>query len=173
MKQNSDRQPKVIILRGNSGSGKTTVAKLLRDASNPPAVLLSQDVFRRQIVKEKEHSGRMISQEIMLEGVKIALASSRHVIIEGIFRASKYEEFFTDVFRLNPGQCYFFYFDIPLKETLKRHQTKPNANEFGEAEMRDWWREKDFLSGITEVIIDQTKSQSEALNLILKTCEDL
>ena len=173
MKQNSDKQLKIIVIRGNSGSGKTTVAKLLRDLSNPPAVLLSQDVFRRQIVKEKDTSGRMISQEIILEATKIALACNRHVIIEGIFRASKYEEFFTKLSQLNPGQCYFFYFDIPFEETLKRHQTKPNANEFGEVEMREWWREKDFLSGTGEVIIDQTKSQNEVGSLILETCEDL
>ena len=33
---------------------------------------------------------------------------------------------------------------IPFEETLKRHQTKPNCNDFGEEAMRRWWREKDF-----------------------------
>lgn len=103
---------------------------------------MSQDVFRRQIVKEKELSGRTISQEMILDAAKIALSKKRHVIIEGIFRASKYEDFFAAISRLNPEQCYFFYFDIPFEETLRRHQTKPNAHEFGEAEMLECGRRK-------------------------------
>lgn len=102
----------------------------------------------------------------MLEAAKIALASKRHVIIEGIFRASKYEEFFASILRLNPGKCYFFYFDIPFEETMKRHQTKPNANEFGEEEMSEWWREKDFLSNIEEVIIDEKQTQNDIVTFI-------
>lgn len=29
-------------------------------------------------------------------------------------------------------------------ETLRRHETKPNSNDFGEEEILSWWREKDL-----------------------------
>ena len=39
---------KIIIIRGNSGSGKTTVAKeLCKRLGNSNVMLLSQDVVRR------------------------------------------------------------------------------------------------------------------------------
>lgn len=40
---------KLIILRGNSGSGKTTTAKNLKQALSPKqSLLISQDVVRRE-----------------------------------------------------------------------------------------------------------------------------
>ena len=32
----------------------------------------------------------------------------------------------------------------------ERHQTRSNKNDFGEAEMRDWWVEKDYIEFIAE-----------------------
>ena len=44
---------------------------------------------------------------------------------------------------------------MPFEETLKRHQTKPNCNDFGEEEMQKWWREKDYLGFIKESVIEE------------------
>lgn len=38
---------KLIILRGNSGSGKTTIAKELQNRFGTNTMLISQDVIRR------------------------------------------------------------------------------------------------------------------------------
>ena len=40
----------IIIIRGNSGSGKTTVAKELCKQLGKDCILLSQDVIRREIL---------------------------------------------------------------------------------------------------------------------------
>ena len=45
---------KLIVLRGNSGSGKTTVAKELQNKFGNNTMLLSQDVIRRDILKVKD-----------------------------------------------------------------------------------------------------------------------
>ena len=37
--------PKLIILRGNSGSGKTTIAKELQNSFGRNTMLISQDVI--------------------------------------------------------------------------------------------------------------------------------
>ena len=44
--------PKLIILRGNSGSGKTTIAKELQKKFGKNTMLISQDVIRRDILKD-------------------------------------------------------------------------------------------------------------------------
>lgn len=59
-----------------------------------------------------------------------------------------------------------FYFDIPFEETLKKHKTKQNANEFGEAELRKWWNEKDLLEFIPETILGKELEADEIINLI-------
>ena len=60
-----------------------------------------------------------------------------------------------------------YYYDLPFEETLRRHSTKPNRGDFGESEMRRWWREKDFLPQISETVLTQTVGIDEAVSRIL------
>ena len=43
---------KLIILRGNSGSGKTTIAKEIQKNFGRNTMLISQDVIRRDMLRE-------------------------------------------------------------------------------------------------------------------------
>ena len=61
-----------------------------------------------------------------------------------------------------------YYYDLPFEETLKRHSTKLNRNDFGEADMRRWWGEKDYLSIIPETILKEDLSFDDAVNLIYR-----
>ena len=61
-----------------------------------------------------------------------------------------------------------FYFNIPFEETLKRHKTKVEANEFGEKEMRQWWLEKDLLEAIPETMIEKELGLNEIVEVIYK-----
>ena len=45
---------KLIILRGNSGSGKTTIAKELQKKFGRNTMLISQDMIRRDMLKVKD-----------------------------------------------------------------------------------------------------------------------
>ena len=45
---------KLIVLRGNSGSGKTTVAKELQKKFGRNTILISQDVIRRDMLMVKD-----------------------------------------------------------------------------------------------------------------------
>ena len=40
-----------------------------------------------------------------------------------------------------------------FEETVRRHNTRDKKQEFGEEDMRRWWREKDFSSVFNEKII--------------------
>ena len=42
------------MLRGNSGSGKTTVAKGLQELFGRGTMVLSQDMIRREVLKERD-----------------------------------------------------------------------------------------------------------------------
>lgn len=49
-------QPKLIILRGNSGSGKTTIANALHQRLKEQSLLISQDVVRREMLRVKDET---------------------------------------------------------------------------------------------------------------------
>jgi len=49
-------QPKLIILRGNSGSGKTTIANALHQCLKEQSLLISQDVVRREMLRVKDET---------------------------------------------------------------------------------------------------------------------
>ena len=59
--------PKLIILRGNSGSGKTTVAKELQKRFGRNTMLISQVVVRRDMLKEKSITPEKELQDIVGE----------------------------------------------------------------------------------------------------------
>ncbi|MCM1049497.1 MAG: kinase [Clostridiales bacterium] len=141
--------PKLIILRGNSGSGKTTVAKELQKRLGRNTMLISQDVIRRDMlwVKDEESTPAIpLMQELLIYGN----SHSDIVILEGIMYADWYKPLFKLAVQLYDTRIYAYYFDLSFEDCLKRHQTKPNCNEFGEKEMRRWWREKDFSDILNE-----------------------
>ena len=147
---------KLIILRGNSGSGKTTVAKAPQNSFGSNTMLISQDMIRRDILKAKdgENSPAIpLMKEILIYGN----THSNIVILEGIMYADWYKPLFELAVQLYDTEIYAYYFDLPFEETLKRHQTKPNCHEFGEEAMRRWWREKDFSDILNEVSITSEK----------------
>lgn len=167
MKQKPTQQSKIIILRGNSASGKSTVARLLQDKMSPHPILIEQDYFRRQIVKEKD-GGNVICTELMLEGVRFGMRHNRHIIIEGIFARKNYQSFFDQIIDIHPTDNYYFYFDISFKETLRRHESKSAYRDYGASEMRSWWNERDLLKIKGEKIIGETLSEDEIANEIMK-----
>ena len=143
---------KLIILMGNSGSGKTTIAKEIQKNFGRNTMLISQDVIRRDMLRVKDgENTEAIS--LMKELLAYGREHSDIVILEGIMYADWYKPLFELAIQLYDTKVYAYYFDIPFEETLKRHQTKPNCNEFGEEAMRKWWREKDFSSVFNEKII--------------------
>ena len=160
---------KLIILRGNSGSGKTTIAKELQKHFGRNTMLISQDVIRRDMlwVKDGESTEAIpLMKELLAYGIK----HSNIVILEGIMYADWYKPLFELVIRLYGTEVYAYYFDLPFEETLKRHQTKPNCNEFGEEAMRRWWREKDFSDVLRERIIT---SEKEIQDIVAEICRDV
>lgn len=160
-----DNMSKLIILRGNSGSGKTTIAKCLQRKLGHNTMLISQDVVRREMLYVKDGEKPKV-EELLFQ---IAMYGKKHceiVIMEGIFNSKWYSNLFKRLLVEFKDNIFAFYFDIPFEETLKRHKTKANANEFGEKEMREWWNEKDLLRFIPEELLGKELKKEEIINLI-------
>ncbi len=143
---------KLVILRGNSGSGKTTVARALQRKIGFNTMLISQDEIRRNMLWVKDGIDTK-ALPLMIELLKYGNEHSAIVILEGIMYDEWYSPLFNVANELYDANVYSYYFDIPFEETVRRHQTRSKSQEFGEEHMRQWWREKDFSSVLKEEII--------------------
>ena len=156
---------KLIILRGNSGSGKTTTGKALQKKFGHGTMLISQDVVRREMLFVKDGPNTEASKLLN----ELALQGKKHcniIILEGILNSKWYRKLFENLLNDFGNQIFAYYFDIPFEETLNRHKQKPNAHEFGENEMRRWWNEKDLLDIIPEVRLHKELSLNEIVDMI-------
>jgi len=160
---------KLIIIRGNSGSGKTTIAKEVRrrigDGLSDNTMLVQQDVFRRDVLRERDMIAKHSTIELIELVVDFGRKRDRVVILEGIFSTKKYGPMLHRLIS-KFDEVYTYYFDLSFEETLARHTTKPNAHEFGEKEMREWWNEKDYLRVPNERILHKDMSVEEIVQQI-------
>ena len=161
---------KLIILRGNSGSGKTTIAKKLQKSFGRNTMLISQDVVRRDILRVKDGENTE-ALPLMKELLTYGRNHCEIVILEGIMYADWYKPLFELAVQLYGTDIFAYYFDLPFEETLKRHQTKPNCNEFGEDAMRRWWRDKDFSDVLSERVITSEKGIQSIIDEIKSAVE--
>lgn len=156
---------KLVIIRGNSGSGKTTVAKGLQKKLGHGTMLISQDVVRREMLYVKDGEKPKV-EELLFQLAMYGKNNCDVVILEGILNSKWYNNLFERLLNEFENNIFAYYFDIPFEETLERHKQKPNAHEFGEAEMREWWHEKDLLQCIPETLLGQELEKDEIINMM-------
>ncbi|MGO5327594.1 AAA family ATPase [Oscillospiraceae bacterium LCP21S3_A1] len=80
---------KLITLRGNSGSGKTTIARALQEKFGKNTMLLSQDVIRRDILKTNDGAGTR-TNDVLIMLLEYGHAHNELVILEGILNSRWY-----------------------------------------------------------------------------------
>lgn len=163
-------QTKIIILRGNSGSGKTTISKKLQKKLGHGTLLIPQDVVRREMLYVKDGVDTK-AVDLLIQLIMYGKENCACVILEGILNSHWYRRLFETIKYEFNNKIYAYYFDIPFEETLLRHKGKSNANEFGEAEMKRWWMEKDYINIISEQTISKDMTEDEIVDMILQQIE--
>ena len=80
---------KLIILRGNSGSGKTTVARALQRKFGRNTMVISQDIIRREMLWVQDYEGNPATA-LMAILLKYGQENSEITILEGILYSDIY-----------------------------------------------------------------------------------
>jgi predicted ABC-type ATPase len=93
---------KLVVLRGNSGSGKSTVAKALREKSKSKVAIVEQDYLRRFILKEKENVGTD-NVALIQQTIEFSLDRGYNVILEGILYFPRYGEMLKELVEQCPS----------------------------------------------------------------------
>lgn len=158
---------KLILIRGNSASGKTSLANAFQAKLGENTLLLSQDKLRREMLLA--HDGfDTPTIPLLISLLSYGVKNCDYIILEGILKSDWYAPVWAFISQQNQLQVLAYYYDIPFEETLTRHSTRSKVEEFGEEALKKWWNEKDYLKIIPEKSFDKTVTLQEALHNILQ-----
>ncbi|HEY2794278.1 MAG TPA: AAA family ATPase, partial [Micromonosporaceae bacterium] len=126
MRRNPDPIPAdrttLVVIRGNSGSGKTSVAREVRARCGRGCALLEQDYLRRILLREwdgRDSGG--IAPDFIGATALFPLQHGYHVVLEGILGTGRYAGILHDLLAKHSGPRHVFYLDVSWDETLRRH----------------------------------------------------
>ncbi|WP_369395410.1 kinase [Streptomyces sp. CG1] len=160
-------QTRLVVLRGNSASGKSSVAAGVRDRFGRGLALVEQDQLRRIVLRERDRPGAA-NIGLIDTVARYALDAGYHVLVEGILYADRYGGMLARLRADHRGPTHGYYLDVPFGETLARHATKPIADDVSEADLRDWYRQRDLLPGGGETVIGADSSLTETVDHIMR-----
>jgi 8-oxo-dGTP pyrophosphatase MutT (NUDIX family) len=159
--------PRLIVIRGNSASGKSTAATAIRDRHGKrDLAIVSQDNLRRVVLRERDVPGGA-NIDLIDQTARFALSRGYHTIVEGIFNAGHYGVMITALISDHPGRAFAYFLDVRFDETLRRHATKTGTLNYGEAEMRQWYRGLDLLPGGIEQVIPAESSLEDTVSKVM------
>ena len=157
---------RLVVIRGNSASGKSAVAAEIRRRHGRGLAIVGQDNLRRQVLRERDVPGGA-NIDLIDVTARFALDRGFHVIVEGILYADHYGRMLAALIADQAGLARAYYLDVPWAETVRRHATKPQAAEYGESQMRGWYRERDLLPGGIEHVITAESSFEDTVRTIM------
>jgi predicted kinase len=164
--QLGDSTTRLAVLRGNSGSGKSTTAQEVRRRIGRGVAWVEQDYLRRILLREHDRPGQP-NIGLIDQTVRYALDSGYHVILEGILYSPTYGEMVRQLIADHVGQTGVYYFQIPFDETVRRHATRPLSKVVTPEQMREWYQPCDLLGVPGEQIIDITSTLDDSTTRII------
>lgn len=159
-------ETRLVVLRGNSASGKSSVAVGVRQRFGRGLAIVGQDNLRRIVLRERDRP-RAANIGLIDLTARYALDAGFHVVIEGILYADHYGDMLDRLRAEHRGPTHGYYLDVPFGETLARHASKPIADDVNESQLRDWYRTRDLLPGGTETVIGADSALHETIDRIM------
>jgi len=161
--------PTLVVIRGNSGSGKTTAAREVRCRYGRGAALIEQDHWRRVVLRE--HGG--LGDDAVAPGfidvsVRHLLGAGYHVIVEGILHTRGYRSMLRRLITDHPGPSHVFYLDVSFAETVRRHHSRAEPIPITADDMAGWYTELDVLNVGGEVVIGEESTLEQTVATILE-----
>ncbi|MFG3702751.1 AAA family ATPase [Micromonospora sp. NPDC047620] len=164
----SPQLPALVIVRGNSASGKTTAAREARRRYGRGCALLEQDYLRRTLLREHDSAHiQPVAPTFIAETARTALDLGYHVILEGILHTERYATVLHQLIDGHPGPAAVFYLDVPFDETVRRHLTRAEPIPVTPDEMRRWYTHRDLLNVPAETVIPETSTFEQTVTTIL------
>ena len=160
--------PILVIIRGNCGSGKSTVAQHVRDAYGRGVALIEQDYLRRVVLREHgSDSISTIAPEFITTMTRTALNAGYHVVLEGILHTGQYGALLRAVIAEHPGPSAVFWMNVSFDETLRRHAGRPHLAHISRQTMVSWYVPDDLLNVPGEQILPEQSTIKQSVTAVL------
>ncbi|MEJ1105575.1 MULTISPECIES: AAA family ATPase [unclassified Kribbella] len=166
MSRLGDETTRLVVLRGNSGSGKSTTAQEVRRRVGRGVAWVEQDYLRRILLREHPKPGAP-NIGLIDQTVRYSLDHGYHVILEGGLYSPTYGAMLRQLIADHAGPTGVYYFQIPYDETVRRHATRPLSKVVTPEQMREWYEPCDVLGVPAEQIIDPTSTLDDTANRII------
>ncbi|WP_281221247.1 AAA family ATPase [Nocardia uniformis] len=153
------------MIRGNSGSGKSTVSRAVQQRfPRASCLVVSQDTVRRHMLRELD-TPTAVNGDLIEHIAAFGLAHGLIVIVEGILDADRYGRMLE---RLTASAAHVLHycFDLSFEETLRRHAGRAQSQEFTPEQMAQWYHGWQPLLFVDEVRIDATWSLEAVVDRI-------
>lgn len=161
----------LVVLRGNSGSGKSTVARTVQERfPRASCLLVSQDRVRREMLNEPDVWGAA-NIELIETIAAWGLQRGMVVIVEGILNARRYGAML-DRLRGQTPQSFFFAWDLEFEETARRHSERLKRVNFTIEDMAEWYHGWQPLEFVDEMRFDASISADGAARTIVGLIAD-
>lgn len=162
---------KLLIIRGPSASGKSTVANELFKKAKRPTLLVSEDTIRKMF-SDHQVRGHISSRHLATQAVLTGLQNDYDVIYHGILRVNDgNENRFDEILAVHPTENYFFYLNVSLKETMRRHQSRDKKNHFSVEALQKWWEFSSPTERTDEIIIEESSSIQDTIHTIINVAK--
>jgi len=105
---------KLVIIRGNSGSGKSSLARKLQTHYGRGTLLIAQDTVRRDMLKEKVESGNL-SIGLTETLVRFGYEHDLLVLVEGFYETDIYGQMLERLKKIFAPQVFAYYYDLSFE----------------------------------------------------------
>ena len=161
----------LVILRGNSASGKSTIARRVqRSLPRGRVAVIGQDQVRREMLRAHDAPDPEAA-DLLAVIVRHCLGLGRITILEGILPAEYYGAMFERLLAEHEGPNLVYYLDVSLEETLRRHAGKPLAVSVGPVEVASWYRSRDLLGATEEQALGEELDEDGLVARLLADLE--
>lgn len=160
--------PALVIIRGNSGSGKTSTAREVRHRYGRGCALVEQDYLRRVVLREHgSNRTPTVAPTFITTVVRAALDSGYHVVLEGILHTGSYGGPLQQLIAEHAGPSFVYWLEVSFDETVRRHQQRGEPTRVTTEDMRGWYTPLDLLGMPGEQIITEPTSRADTVDTIL------
>jgi len=120
--------PTLVIIRGNSGSGKTSTAREVQRRYGRGCALVEQDYLRRVVLREHgSNRTPTVAPAFITTVVLAALEHGYHVVFEGILHTGAYGGPLRQLVAGHAGPSFVYWLQVSFDETVRRHQQRGEA----------------------------------------------
>ncbi|WP_435744786.1 AAA family ATPase [Microbacterium sp. PMB16] len=133
------RSTRLVIIRGDAASGKTTTALALRPELGAKVAVIHQDYVRRELLSNPDSRERSRDASVVIVATaRQALELGYDVVLDGIFNLRDYSAPFERLHQEHIGSTAICQFDLGIAETLRRHAARPLGQVISEGKIREW-----------------------------------